>query len=136
MFISSLALIPPPGILAQASAPPTSAQPTLTALFVHSGSPTSPNPQDASHRYHEPLCSLTVSQRELPARYLNPDSSGDGSGENLVVKRARVAVVPGWVIEREVLSATPLGSIEARDNGGRRPMGLGQLGFRCAGIKP
>ncbi|KAL6011787.1 hypothetical protein ACLOJK_002252 [Asimina triloba] len=105
--------------LAQASAPPTSAQPTLTDLFLHSGSLTGPNPQDASHRYHEPQCSLTVSQRELPAR-------GDGSGENLVVKRARVGVIPGWVTEQEVLSATPLGSIEARGNGGRRPVGLGQ----------
>ncbi|KAL6001572.1 hypothetical protein ACLOJK_007310 [Asimina triloba] len=100
-------------LLAQASAPPTSAQPTLTDLFLHSGSPTGPNPQDASHRYHEPQCSLTVSQRELPAR-------GDGSGENLVVKRAQVGVVPGWVTEQEVLFATPLGSIEARGNGGRR----------------
>ncbi|KAL5977683.1 hypothetical protein ACLOJK_039211, partial [Asimina triloba] len=54
-----------------------------------------------------------------------PSSSGDGSGENLVVKRARVGVIPGWVTEREVLSATPLGSIEARGNGGRRPVGLG-----------
>ncbi|KAL6000336.1 hypothetical protein ACLOJK_024031, partial [Asimina triloba] len=63
-------------------------------------------------------------------------SSGDSSEENLVVKRARVGVVPRWVIEREVLSATPLGSIEARGNGGRRPVGLGQLGFRCAGINP
>ncbi|KAL5979768.1 hypothetical protein ACLOJK_041415, partial [Asimina triloba] len=44
------------------------------------------------------------------------DSSGDGSGENLVVKRAQVGVVPGWVTEQEVLSATPLGSIEARGN--------------------
>ncbi|KAL5973377.1 hypothetical protein ACLOJK_030027 [Asimina triloba] len=50
---------------------------------------------------------------------------GDGSGENLVVKRARVGVVPGWVTEREVLSATPLGSIEARGNGGRHPVGDG-----------
>ncbi|KAL6001573.1 hypothetical protein ACLOJK_007311 [Asimina triloba] len=99
-------------VLAQASAPPTSAQPTLTDLFLHSGSPTGPNPQDASHRYHEPQCSLMVSQRELPAR-------GDGSGENLVVKRAQVGVVPGWVTEQEVLSATPLRSIEAR--------GLGEL---------
>ncbi|KAL5975597.1 hypothetical protein ACLOJK_019922 [Asimina triloba] len=32
--------------------------------------------------------------------------SGDGSGENLVVKRARVGIVPGWVTEQEVLSAT------------------------------
>ncbi|KAL5981483.1 hypothetical protein ACLOJK_015545 [Asimina triloba] len=53
--------------------------------------------------------------------------SGDGSGENLVVKRAQVGVVPGWVTEQEVLSATPLGSIEARGNGGRRPV-LSALG--------
>ncbi|KAL6006357.1 hypothetical protein ACLOJK_037308 [Asimina triloba] len=58
---------------------------------------------------------------------------GDESEENLVVKRARVGVVPGWVTEWEVFSTTPLGSIEARGNGGRRPMGLSQLGFRCAG---
>ncbi|KAL5978817.1 hypothetical protein ACLOJK_018712 [Asimina triloba] len=77
---------------------------------------------DASHCYHEPQCSLTVSQRELPAR-------GDGSGENLVVKRARVGVVPGWVTDRKVLSATPLGSIEARGNDGRRPMGVGPVGL-------
>ncbi|KAL5994566.1 hypothetical protein ACLOJK_024619 [Asimina triloba] len=63
-------------------------------------------------------------------------SSGDESGENLVVKRAPVGVVPRWVTEQEVLSATPLRSIEARGNGGRRPVGLGQLGFRCAGTKP
>ncbi|KAL5999476.1 hypothetical protein ACLOJK_037761 [Asimina triloba] len=49
-------------------------------------------------------------------------TNGDGSGENLVVKRARVGVVPRWVTERDVLSATPLGSIEARGNGGRRPV--------------
>ncbi|KAL6004177.1 hypothetical protein ACLOJK_004724 [Asimina triloba] len=109
-------------VAAGSSAPPTSAQPTLMNLFLVSGSPTGPNPQDASHRYHEPQCSLTVSQRELLAR-------GDGSGENLVVKRARVGVVPGWVTEREVLSATPLGSIQARGNGreascGLRPVGL------------
>ncbi|KAL6001502.1 hypothetical protein ACLOJK_007240 [Asimina triloba] len=55
---------------------------------------------------------------------------------NLVVKRAQVGVVPGWVTEREVLSATPLGSVEARGNGGRRPVGSGQLGFRCAGTNP
>ncbi|KAL5986431.1 hypothetical protein ACLOJK_014764, partial [Asimina triloba] len=48
-------------------------------------------------------------------------SSGVGSVENLVVKRARVGVVPGWVTERKVLSATPLGSIEACRNDGRRP---------------
>ncbi|KAL6000905.1 hypothetical protein ACLOJK_006632 [Asimina triloba] len=48
----------------------------------------------------------------------------------------QVGVVPGWVTERQVLSATPLGSIEARGNGGRRPVGLGQLGFRCAGTNP
>ncbi|KAL6003859.1 hypothetical protein ACLOJK_004405, partial [Asimina triloba] len=56
-------------------------------------------------------------------------SSGDRSGENLVVKRARVRVVPGWVTEREVLSATPLGSIEARGNGGRHVMGVGPVGL-------
>ncbi|KAL5997015.1 hypothetical protein ACLOJK_007941 [Asimina triloba] len=57
------------------------------------------------------------------------DSSGDGSGENLVVKRAWVGVIPGWVIERKVLSATPLGSIEARGNSGRRPVGVGSVGL-------
>ncbi|KAL5980189.1 hypothetical protein ACLOJK_036656, partial [Asimina triloba] len=56
-------------------------------------------------------------------------SSGDGSGENLVVKRAQVGVIPGWVTEREVLSATPLGSIEARGNGGRHPVGVGPVGL-------
>ncbi|KAL5993773.1 hypothetical protein ACLOJK_038130 [Asimina triloba] len=56
-------------------------------------------------------------------------SSGDRSRENLVVKRARVGVFPRWVTEREVLSATPLGSIEARGNGGRRPMGVGPVGL-------
>ncbi|KAL5996762.1 hypothetical protein ACLOJK_007682 [Asimina triloba] len=45
------------------------------------------------------------------------------------IKRARVGVVPGWVTEREVLSATPLGSIEARGNGGRRPVGVGPVGL-------
>ncbi|KAL6004175.1 hypothetical protein ACLOJK_004722 [Asimina triloba] len=62
--------------------------------------------------------------------FQNDDSSGDESGENLVVKRARVGVVPGWVTEREVFSVTPLGSIEGRGNSGRRPVGWGQLGFR------
>ncbi|KAL5995525.1 hypothetical protein ACLOJK_025588, partial [Asimina triloba] len=57
------------------------------------------------------------------------DSSGDGSGENLVVKRAQVGVVPGWVTEWEVLSATPLRSIEARGNGVRRPVGVGPVGL-------
>ncbi|KAL5986191.1 hypothetical protein ACLOJK_014524 [Asimina triloba] len=57
-------------------------------------------------------------------------------GENLVVKRVWVGLVPRWVTEREVLFATLLGSIEARGNSGRRPIGLGQLGFRCAGTKP
>ncbi|KAL6012890.1 hypothetical protein ACLOJK_003379, partial [Asimina triloba] len=66
-------------------------------------------------------------------RGLTDPSSGDGSGENLVIKRARVGVVLGWMTEQKVLSATPLGSIEARGNGGRRPVGLGQLSFRCAG---
>ncbi|KAL5978274.1 hypothetical protein ACLOJK_029391 [Asimina triloba] len=66
---------------------------------------------------------------ERTSRSLNDDSSGDGSGENLVVKRARVGVVPGWVTEQEVLSATPLRSIEARGNGGRRPMGVGPVGL-------
>ncbi|KAL5992167.1 hypothetical protein ACLOJK_013082 [Asimina triloba] len=54
---------------------------------------------------------------------------GDGSGENLVVKRARVGVIPRWVTEQEVLSATPLGSIEARGNGGRRPVGVRLVGL-------
>ncbi|KAL6004176.1 hypothetical protein ACLOJK_004723 [Asimina triloba] len=56
-------------------------------------------------------------------------SSGGGSGENLVVKRARVGVVPGWVNEQEVLSATPLRSIEAHGNGERRPVGVGPVGL-------
>ncbi|KAL6003184.1 hypothetical protein ACLOJK_023407, partial [Asimina triloba] len=38
-------------------------------------------------------------------------SSGVGSGENLVVKRAQVGVVPGWVTEQEVLSGTPNKSV-------------------------
>ncbi|KAL6010229.1 hypothetical protein ACLOJK_000660 [Asimina triloba] len=57
------------------------------------------------------------------------DSSSDRSGENLVVKRAQVGVIPGWVTEWEVLSATPLGSIEAHGNGGRRPVGVGLVGL-------
>ncbi|KAL5993275.1 hypothetical protein ACLOJK_014199 [Asimina triloba] len=47
----------------------------------------------------------------------------------LLEERARVGVVPGWVTERKVLSATPLGSIEARGNGGRRPVGVGPVGL-------
>ncbi|KAL5980738.1 hypothetical protein ACLOJK_028648 [Asimina triloba] len=78
---------------------------------------------------------LTTKFSPLPSP-LEDHSSGDGSGENLVVKRARMRVVTGWVTELEVLSATPLGSIEARGNGGRHPVGLGQLGFRCAGTNP
>ncbi|KAL6003686.1 hypothetical protein ACLOJK_023920 [Asimina triloba] len=37
--------------------------------------------------------------KELRAR-------GDGNGENLVVKRAQVRAIPGWMIEREVLSGS------------------------------
>ncbi|KAL6002586.1 hypothetical protein ACLOJK_022805, partial [Asimina triloba] len=61
--------------------------------------------------------------------FFDPRSCGDGSRENLVVKGARVGVVPGWVTEQEVLSETPLRSTEARGNGGRRPVGVGPVGL-------
>ncbi|KAL6005052.1 hypothetical protein ACLOJK_005613 [Asimina triloba] len=64
-----------------------------------------------------------------PGNTTSSHSSGDGSGDNLVVKRAQVGVIPRWVTEWEVLSATPLRSIEARGNGERRPVGVGPVGL-------
>ncbi|KAL5986430.1 hypothetical protein ACLOJK_014763, partial [Asimina triloba] len=72
--------------------------------------------------------SITTKFSRLPSP-LDGDSSGDRSGENLVVKRARVGVVPRWVTEQEVLSTTPLGSIEARGNDGRRPVSVRPVGL-------
>ncbi|KAL6004178.1 hypothetical protein ACLOJK_004725 [Asimina triloba] len=47
----------------------------------------------------------------------------------VLMPHARVGVVPGWVNEQEVLSTTPLRSIEARGNGERRPVGVGPVGL-------
>ncbi|KAL6000955.1 hypothetical protein ACLOJK_006682, partial [Asimina triloba] len=66
-------------------------------------------------------------------------SNGDGSGENLVVKRARVGVVPEWVTEREVLSRTPLQTWIIHWNSGRHLVGVGPVGLPLpmrAGLKP